>query len=57
MKTKPWTDPVVDEIHEVRKKMAEEAGYDLDKLAARLQESQKRHGDKLVSHPPHPAKK
>ncbi|MCC6153640.1 MAG: addiction module protein [Candidatus Hydrogenedentes bacterium] len=47
-----WTDPIVDEIHEIRRKMAEEAGYDLDKLVARLQESQKRHGDRVVTRPP-----
>ncbi|MBI2435706.1 MAG: hypothetical protein HYV26_22860 [Candidatus Hydrogenedentes bacterium] len=54
MKTETWTDPIVDEIHEIRKKIAEEAAYDLEKLAARLEESQKRHGDKLVDRSPRP---
>jgi hypothetical protein len=49
MKTKIWTDPIVDEIHKVREKIAREAGYNMDTLVARLQESQKRHGNKLVT--------
>ena len=52
MKTTTWTDPIVDEIHAIREEMAKEAGYDLRVLAARIQESQKRHGDKLVTLPP-----
>ena len=52
MKTKTWTDPIVDEVHKVREQMAQEAGYDLRKLVARLQESQKLHGDRLVTRPP-----
>ena len=52
MTTKTWTDPIVDEIHGIREEIAREAGYDLHKLVARLQESQKRHGEKLVTRPP-----
>ena len=49
---KKWLDPIVEEIRKVREDLAREAGYDVKRLGARLQESQKRHGDKLVTRPP-----
>jgi hypothetical protein len=52
MKTKIWTDPVVDEVHKTREEIAREANYEVRVLARRLQESQKRHGDKLVTQLP-----
>jgi 1-aminocyclopropane-1-carboxylate deaminase/D-cysteine desulfhydrase-like pyridoxal-dependent ACC family enzyme len=52
MKTKIWTDPIVDEVHKVREQIAQEAGNDLRKLVARLQESQRQHADRLVTRPP-----
>ncbi len=52
MATKTWIDPIVEEVRKARDELAREAGYDLRRLAARLQESQKRHGDKLVKRPP-----
>ena len=52
MTTKLWTDPIVEEIHQIREDIAREAGFDLKKLGERLQESQERHGEKLVSRPP-----
>ena len=52
MKAKTWTDPIVDEVHKIRKEIAREAGNDLRKLVERLKESQKRHGDRLVTLPP-----
>ena len=52
MKTKIWTDPIVEEVRKVREELAREAGYDVKRLGARLQESQKRHGAKLVTRPP-----
>ena len=52
MTTRTWTDPIVDEIHQIREEIAKEADYDLHKLVARLQESQKRHGDRVVKLPP-----
>ena len=52
MKTKTWTDPIVDEVHRIREELAREAGHDLKRLGALIQESQKRHGDKLVTRPP-----
>ena len=52
MKTKMWTDPIVDEVHRIREEIAREAGYDLRKLVARLQKSQKQHGNRLVTRTP-----
>lgn len=51
MTTRIWTDPIVDEIHRIRQEIAREAGNDLHTLVLRLQESQKRHGDRLVTKP------
>ena len=52
-----WTDPIVDEIHEIRRKILEEAGGDLESLGKWLMKSQERHGDKLVTRPPKLIKK
>ena len=53
MKTQEqWTDPIVDEIHRIRREMVDEAGGDLKALGAWLMKSQERHGDKLVTNPP-----
>ncbi|HIJ73186.1 MAG TPA: hypothetical protein HPP83_03700 [Candidatus Hydrogenedentes bacterium] len=52
MKTKTWIDPIVEEVRKVREELAREADYDVKRLGARLQESQKRHGDKLVTRAP-----
>lgn len=48
MTIRVWTDPIVDEIHEIREEIAKEANYDSHTLVSRLQASQQRHGDKLV---------
>jgi hypothetical protein len=47
-----WTDPIVDEIHRIRRELTEEAGGDLTALGAWLMKSQERHGSKLVTRPP-----
>jgi hypothetical protein len=39
-----WSDPVVDEIHEIRRQMLQDSGGTLRGLMDRLQESQKRYG-------------
>jgi len=44
-----WTDPILDEIHAVREELAREADNDLHKLVLRLEQSQQRHGAKLVT--------
>jgi hypothetical protein len=49
MKTgEKWTDPIIDEIHRIRREMIEEAGGSLKSLGERLMKSQERHGDRLV---------
>ncbi|HNR30708.1 MAG TPA: hypothetical protein PKI11_07445 [Candidatus Hydrogenedentes bacterium] len=52
MKVAKWPDPVVAETRKWREGLLAEADYDLGRLAARLMESQLRHGDKLVSFEP-----
>ena len=49
MKTAVWTDPVVAETRKWREEILAECEYDLGRLAARLIESQVRHGNKLVN--------
>ncbi len=48
MRTKTWTDPIVEEIREVRRALVREAKGDLKELVARLMKSQQRHGRRLV---------
>ncbi len=36
-----WTDPVVEEIHAIRKQIAEECRYDVRALGARLQQMER----------------
>ena len=58
MKTQQkWTDPIVDEVHRVRREILQEAGGDLRSLGQWLMKSQERHGDKLVTRPPQRIKK
>ncbi len=52
MESKHWIDPVVEEVRAAREAIFKEEGYDLARLHARLAESQKRHGKKLVIHKP-----
>ena len=50
MKTKKeWSDPIVDEIHEIRKQLIREAGGTLEALGEKLMKTQERHGKRLVS--------
>ncbi len=44
-------DPIVDEVHEIRKQMAAEHGNDLRQLGAYFMERQKLRSEKLVSFP------
>lgn len=44
-------DPIVDEVHEIRKQMAAEHGNDLRQLGAYIMEQQKLRSEKLVSFP------
>ncbi len=52
MKTRKWTDPIIDEIRAIRDEMARESGYDLHVLAERLRASESQGGYKLVTKPP-----
>lgn len=47
-----WTDPIVAEIHEIRRQMAAEHGNDLHALGRHLMERQKDHADRLIAFPP-----
>jgi hypothetical protein len=42
-------DPIVDEVRAVRLAIFAECDYDMKKLLDRLEERQKRHGDRLVT--------
>lgn len=48
MANKTWHDPIVEEVRAWRQELYAEAGYDLERLVARLMENQERHGDRLV---------
>jgi len=45
-------DPIVEELHQIRRKMLEDCGGDFDKLCERLMAAQEKHKDRLVSPPP-----
>jgi len=47
-------DPIVEEIHEIRRKMLEECGGDFDKFFDRLMAAQKKRKRRLVSGTPRP---
>ena len=48
-----WRDPIVEEIHAVRKKIAEDCNYDFKQIVERLRQREKTHKDRIVSFPPH----
>jgi len=53
MKTQiKWTDPIVDEIHQVRREILKEAGGSLEALGDWLMKSQEQHGAKLITRKP-----
>ena len=43
-----WKDPIVEEIHAIRKQIAKECNYDLDQIVDRLREQEKKHKERLV---------
>lgn len=49
MKTIPWTDPIVDEVHRVREEIAREANYDLHEIVKATHEETAGYGGKRVS--------
>jgi len=50
-------DPIVEEVHRVRKKMWQECGGDYDKLVARWMAAQAKRKGRLASKPPRPRKR
>jgi hypothetical protein len=45
-------DPIVEEIHKFREKLARHHGFDVKRIAAALREKESAHPDRLVSRPP-----
>lgn len=44
-----WKDPIVEEIHLVREKIAKECNYDLKQIMDRLRKREKAHRERVVS--------
>jgi hypothetical protein len=44
-----WEDPIVKEVHEIRKRLAAEHGFDLKAIFADIYKRQASLGDRLVS--------
>lgn len=44
-----WKDPIVEEIHKIREKMAEEVNYDVHQLIENMQKREKESNAKIVS--------
>jgi hypothetical protein len=49
MATKPWTDPIVEEVRRWREEMMREVDGDLEKLCQRMMDERKKRGDPLKS--------
>lgn len=49
-----FSDPIVEEVRDVRQRHAKRFNYDLRKIAADLKEREKRAGRRIVSFPPKP---
>ena len=45
------SDPILDEVHEARRRIFEEAGNDLHVLFQRLREAEKKHPERVVELP------
>ena len=44
-----WKDPIVEEIHLIREKIAKECNYDLKQIINRLRKREKEHREQVVS--------
>ncbi len=44
-----WKDPIVEEIHLVREKIAKECNYDLKQIVNRMRKREKAHRERVVS--------
>jgi len=49
---KPWEDPIVREVRDVRHRLAARFDNDLERVADDLMLRQAGHGSRLVNHPP-----
>ncbi len=43
-----WKDPIVEEIHAVRRQIAKECNHDIRQVVERLREKEKRHKGRLT---------
>jgi len=43
-----WKDPIVEEIHAIRRQIAKECNYDLKQIVDRLREKEKKHKERLI---------
>ena len=43
-----WIDPIVEEIHSIRRRLSKECGDDLDRLVDRLRMKEELHKERLV---------
>ncbi len=43
-----WKDPIVEEIHAIRRQIAKECSYDIRKIVKRLQRKERAHRGRLV---------
>lgn len=48
------TDPIIEEIHAIREALAQESGYDAEKIAEAARKRQAESGRKAVTLPPRP---
>ena len=44
-----WKDPIVEEIHLVREKIAKECNYNLKQIMTRLRKKEKGHRERVIS--------
>ncbi len=43
-----WKDPIVEEIHSIRMRIAKECNYDLKQIVDRLRKKEEEHKERLV---------
>ncbi len=43
-----WKDPIVEEIHAIRRQIAKECNYDLKQIVERLRKKEKKHKERLM---------
>ena len=47
-----WNDPIVEEVHAIRARLAEAHGSDLHRIAEHFRVAQQRYAARIVSYPP-----